>query len=359
MLNPKNRELSRMEASRKEQASLMSRNANLKVIKTKQALKHTPTFDDDEAVAERIKFSVETMEARLGVGNDLSYPEIAEVCEVSQKVVYGWAKNGKISKAKIPTLCAVLGVSVEYLLTGNEPEKGTFAQSGSNLTREVGGVGGLQEETIVPVPIREPVELIARLKDDNAGTLTETTEQWLTDSTEARSLAMSCLAPDHIRTPTWTLQIITRKFEPYLPMGSFAMMTHKILPMEDDFAVYLYRKNGAYQIAMGFVTYINHDFSQATFQVDTDGFLEYAFKQPIRLKTKIGRPSDTDVILKGGESNERIGRRFLGTQVAAQRWIHQSSLLKQTNAHRRWDNLDKMLEEEWDDTGQLADQNDL
>ena len=358
MLNPKNRELNKMEASRKQQASEMARNANLKVIKTKQALKDVPSFDDDEAVAERIKISVETMEERLGVGNDLSYPEIAEVCEVSQKVVYGWAKNGKISKAKIPTLCAVLGVSVEYLLTGREPERGNFQQTeGNRLSREVSGLGGLMSETIVPVPIREPMQLIHNLSD-RGGPLNEEMSAWLSDTTNTRSLPIGVLDPDHVRVPTWCMQIVSSMFAPTTSIGTFTMMTHKILPMEDDFACYLYKRDGVYQVAMGFVSYINHDFSQPTFAVD-GGFPVYVFKCPIRIKTGIGAPKPTDVILKGAKSDSALGRRFLGTQVAAHRWIHYESIAAQTNLAKRLENFDKQLEETWDSEGVIADQNEL
>lgn len=358
MLHPKNRELHKMEASRKQQASLMARNANLKVVRTKQALKDTPTFDDDEAVAERIKVSVETMEARLGEGNDLSYPEIAEVCEVSQKVVYGWAKNGKISKAKIPTLCAVLGVSVEFLLTGREPGKGNFQPTdGNRLSREVEGVGGVLSETIVPVPIREPMDLIRKLSD-HGGPLHEEMSAWLSDTTDTRSLPIGVLDPDHVRVPTWCMQIVTSMFAPWMSMSTFTFMSHKILPMEDDFACYLYKRDGVYQIAMGYVSYEGHDFSQPTFAVD-GGFPEYVFKFPVRLKTAMGTPKSTDVILKGAKNDSALGRRFLGTQVAAHRWLHMDSIRAQTSLSKRLQDFDSLLEETWDTEGVIADQNEL
>ncbi len=365
MLNPRNKELHTMEESRKQQASLMSRNANLKVIKTKQALKHSPTFDDDEAVAERIKVSVETMEARLGVGNDLSYPEIAEVCEVSQKVVYGWAKNGKISKAKIPTLCAVLGVSVEYLLTGTEADKGGFTQSdGNRMSREVTSITGRVQEHVVPVPIREPVQLIHRMQD-REGPINQAMKDWLTDATDSRSLSISCLEPDHIRVPTWALQVVTSNFQPDLTFNTFALMSHNILPMEDDFAVYLYKAGGVFQIAMGYVTYVNHDFSQPTFPVgrimddgDSETFADYAYRTDIRLKRNTRKASATDVFLKGGHENH-LGRRFLGTMVAAHRWVHFESQRVQTRIDERHRIWDQILEEGWDDQGVIADQSEL
>lgn len=366
MLNPKNRELHKMEATRKQQASLMSRNANLKVIKTKKALKDVPSFDDDEAVAERIKVSVETMEERLGVGNDLSYPEIAEVCEVSQKVVYGWAKNGKISKAKIPTLCAVLGVSVEYLLTGNEADKGGFTQTdGNRLSREVTSIGGRIQEHVVPVPIREPVELIHKMQDGEGQPLNDLMREWLTDATDSRSLAVSCLDPDHIRVPTWALQVVTSSFQPDLTVNTFALMSHNILPMEDDFACYLYKSDGVFQIAMGYVTYVNHDFSQPTFPVgrimedgNAETFADYAYRTEIRLKRNMRKPASTDVVLKGGHGNQ-LGRRFLGTMVAAQRWCHSESQRVQTGLQTRSRIWDQILKEEWDSQGVIEDQTNL
>ena len=343
----------------------MVKNANVKVLKTKKALKHTPTFDDDEAVAERIKVSVETMEERLGVGNDLSYPEIAEVCEVSQKVVYGWAKNGKISKAKIPTLCAVLGVSVEYLLTGTEADKGGFTQSdGNRMSREVTSITGRIEEYVLPVPIREPVQLIHRMQDTE-GPVNEAMKAWLTDASDSRSLAVSCLDPDHIRVPTWALQVVTSNYQPDLTVNTLAMMTHKILPMEDDFAVYLYKSDGVFQIAVGFVSYVNHDFSQPTFPVgrimddgETETFADYAYRTPLRLKRNMRKPASTDVLLKGGHGNH-LGRRFLGTMVAAQRWVHQESQRVQTRLDERYRIWDQILKEEWDDQGVIEDQNEL
>ncbi len=95
------------------------------------------TYKTDSAakLAERLeeikKFGVQLEVNDLEVGarikkasedSGISFTDLARGCGVTDKVVWQWAATGKISKANLPTLARLCGVTVSKLLTGQDQD---------------------------------------------------------------------------------------------------------------------------------------------------------------------------------------------------------------------------------------------
>ena len=354
MLHPTATELAKLETVRKARVRQM-KETNVRVLQAKERIKEVPVYDDDDAVAERIKTSIETMESRLG--HQLSPTEVADVVGVSEKVVYSWMSRGKVSKQNLPTLAAVLGVTVEYLLTGAEPEKGSFEYIDQDrFQRTAGGIGGEMAETIIPIPIRELDDLLQELSPSLP--LTSQHLDWLTSTRGKRTMAINVLDADHPYVPTWCFQNCATTFLPTLAEGAFLLMTHRVIPKDNDFCCYLYKRNGRFQIVSGYASWRDTQMHHASLGAD---YTRTLMTQDLRLMRQPHSPSESDIILKGTDDPDRISRRLLGTLVMVQEWIHWTSLHGQTRLLDRKKRFEDKLELDWGVTeGVLfSDQADL
>ena len=340
MLNPDASELARLETTREDRVKEMTA-TNVRVLQAKERIKKVPVYDDDDAVAKRIKTSIETMESRLG--HQLSPTEVAEVVGVSEKVVYSWMSRGKVSKQNLPTLAAVLGVTVEYLLTGAEPDKGSFDRIDQDRFQRMSvGIGGEMSATIIPVPIRELDDLLRDLSPSLP--LTPKHLDWLTSTRGTRTMAINVLQADHPYVPTWCFQNCETTFLPTLRQGSFLLMTHRIIPKDNDFCTYLYKRNGRFQIASGYVQWRATQMHHASVAGDLTRTL---MTQDLRLMRQPYAPTESDIILTGTSHPNKISRRLLGTLVMVQEWIHWTSLHGQTRLLDRKRRFEEKLQLDW------------
>ena len=322
----------------------------LSLRKAKASLKEAATFDSDESVALRIKLAIEQMEKNTGYS--LSYGEISEILGVTSRVCYGWAKTGKIAKNHIPTFCNLVGVSIEWLLTGNEPEKGSFAQDERRLYRDMAGVGGeVLTEYMIPIPIREPEEIIQMIEAQNDLSQLPKVMEWVTDSRISRTMALNCLAPDDLRTPTWTYQMTSTGYSNSgILIGDFVLMSHRVMPLSGDFAVVAYKKRGRVLLAAGFVSWPGID-SHMNFT--GEGWLDLINFEPMKLSASSTGDSEDSIIVPGAQDNDSWSRITLGVMVGQTRWSHQSSLSKQTKLDERLQARTENSSLDWTDTNDI------
>ena len=72
-------------------------------------MKRYPNSD----LADRIRSALEE--------SGTSQADLARACRVTDQAVYDWVKTGRVAKQHLPTISALTGKSLEYLLIGLKP----------------------------------------------------------------------------------------------------------------------------------------------------------------------------------------------------------------------------------------------
>lgn len=70
-------------------------------------------IDNQKAITDRIR--------QLRDEKGLRNSDLAEACDVSLQAVGQWLKTARIHRKHFPRLASLFGVSIQYLLTGDEP----------------------------------------------------------------------------------------------------------------------------------------------------------------------------------------------------------------------------------------------
>ncbi len=312
----------------------------LHVVDAKKKLKSDQIEVDDKKVARRIKDAVESMEER-GLP-PLSYPEIAGLCDVSEKNVWNWAREGKISKAKLPTLAAILGITVEYLLTGVDSMYDMALDKSA-------GVFSLRaaHETLRILPVLEAEDFISGLGSEDA--LSDRLSEW-TDDVESRPMAsISIIDETDPGVPTFAMQMTSDIFEG-IPIGTIMFFSNKIVPRNGDYSIWLTRwatTKGPKLVVVG--GYTAYDAIPDTFPVGIPT-RELTPLATVHLQAEPFVKRLDDIALApatiGADGFEHATRRLLGTLVATQNWTDSSRVRRQT---RIGDRTASMTEETRDD----------
>ena len=319
----------------------------LHVVDAKKKLKSDQIEVDDKKVAGRIKDAVESMEER-GLP-PLSYPEIAGLCDVSEKNVWNWAREGKISKAKLPTLAAILGVTVEYLLTGVDSMHDMAFDKGV-------GMFSLRapHETLRILPVLEAEDFISGLASQDV--LSDRLRQWTEDIESRPMTSISIIDETDPGIPTFAMQMTSDIFEG-IPKGSIMFFSNKIVPRNGDYSIWLTRwatTKGPKIVVVG--GYTAYDAIPDTFPVGIPT-RELTPLATVHLQADPFKKRLDDIALApatiGADGVEHATRRLLGTLVATQRWISPTRTQRQT---RLTDRMASMTEEARDDlTGTVYD----
>lgn len=312
----------------------------LHVIDAKKKLKLDQIEVDDKKVARRIKDAVESMEER-GLP-PLSYPEIAGLCDVSEKNVWNWAREGKISKAKLPTLAAILGITVEYLLTGVDSMYDMALDKSA-------GVFSLRaaHETLRILPVLEAEDFISGLGSEDA--LSDRLSEW-TDDVESRPMvSISIIDEADPGVPTFAMQMTSDIFEG-IPIGTIMFFSNKIVPRNGDYSIWLTRwatTKGPKLVVVG--GYTAYDAIPDTFPVGIPT-RELTPLATVHLQAEPFVKRLDDIALApatiGADGFEHATRRLLGTLVATQNWTDRYRVRRQT---RIGDRTASMTEETRDD----------
>lgn len=284
---------------------------------------------DDAEVAKRIKYAVESMEER-GLP-PLSYPEIAKLCEVSEKNVWNWAREGKISKAKLPTLAAILGVTVEYLLTGVNPvlDLQLQAKAGTYELRN-------RTDTLRIVPVLEPRDFVTGLASSDV--LGEKLQAW---SKEPQTFPMASVAivdETDLGVPSFAMQMTTEIFED-VPKGAILFFSHRLVPRSGDFSIWLTRTptvHGSKLVVVG--GYTAYEAIPDSFPVDVPmGDLTPFSKVHLQCDPFCSRSDDITLEASTMDANGTLHstRRLLGTLVATFNWRQNSRMHAQTYLEER------------------------
>jgi len=319
----------------------------LHVVDAKNKLKSDQIEVDDKKVARRIKDAVESMEKR-GLP-PLSYPEIAGLCDVSEKNVWNWAREGKISKAKLPTLAAILGVTVEYLLTGVDSMYDMALDKSA-------GVFSLRapHETLRILPVLEAEDFISGLGSEDV--LSDRLSEW-TDDVESRPMAsISIIDETDPGVPTFAMQMTSDIFEG-IPKGTIMFFSNKIVPRNGDYSIWLTRwatTKGSKLVVVG--GYTAYDAIPDTFPVGIPT-RELTPLATVHLQVDPFAQRLDDIVLAPAtieaDGFEHATRRLLGTLVATQNWTDRYRVRRQT---RIGDRTASMTEETRDDlTGIVYD----
>jgi transcriptional regulator with XRE-family HTH domain len=312
----------------------------LHVVDAKKKLKLDQIEVDDKKVARRIKDAVESMEER-GLP-PLSYPEIAGLCDVSEKNVWNWAREGKISKAKLPTLAAILGITVEYLLTGVDSMYDMALDKSA-------GVFSLRaaHETLRILPVLEAEDFISGLGSEDA--LSDRLSEW-TDDVESRPMvSISIIDEADPGVPTFAMQMTSDIFEG-IPIGTIMFFSNKIVPRNGDYSIWLTRwatTKGPKLVVVG--GYTAYDAIPDTFPVGIPT-RELTPLATVHLQAEPFVKRLDDIALApatiGADGFEHTTRRLLGTLVATQNWTDRYRVRRQT---RIGDRSASMTEETRDD----------
>ena len=317
----------------------------LHVVDAKKKLKSDQIEVDDKKVARRIKDAVESMEER-GLP-PLSYPEIAGLCDVSEKNVWNWAREGKISKAKLPTLAAILGITVEYLLTGVDSMYDMALDKSA-------GVFSLRaaHETMRILPVLEAEDFISGLGSEDA--LSDRLSEW-TDDVESRPMAsISIIDEADPGVPTFAMQMTSDIFEG-IPIGTIMFFSNKIVPRNGDYSIWLTRwatTKGPKLVVVG--GYTAYDGIPDTFPVGIPT-RELTPLATVHLQAEPFVKRLDDIALApatiGADGFEHATRRLLGTLVATQNWTDRYRVRRQT---RIGDRMASRAEEARDDLSEIV-----
>ncbi len=312
----------------------------LHIVDAKKKTKAEQIEVDDRKVAFRIKQAVESMEDR-GLP-PLSYPEIAGLCEVSEKNVWNWAREGKISKAKLPTLAAILGVTVEYLLTGVDSMYDMALDKGPDGFSLRAAHGSLRI-----LPVLEAEDFISGLASQDA--LSDRLRQWTEDIESRPMTSISIIDETDPGIPTFAMQMTSDIFEG-IQKGSIMFFSNKIVPRNGDYSIWLTRwatTKGPKIVVVG--GYTAYDAIPDTFPVGIPTReltpLATVYLQADPFKNRLD-----DIVLApatiGADGLEHATRRLLGTLVATQRWMSPARTQRQTGLA---DRVASMTEETRDD----------
>ena len=295
---------------------------------------------DDAEVAQRIKDAVESMEER-GLP-PLSYPEIAKLCEVSEKNVWNWAREGKISKAKLPTLAAILGVTVEYLLTGVSPvlDLQLQAKAGTYELRN-------RTDTIRIVPVLEPRDFVTGLAASDV--LGEKLQTWAKEPQTYPMASLAIVDESDPGVPSFAMQMTTGIFED-VPKGTLLFFSHRLVPRNGEFSIWLTRKptvDGSKLVVVG--GYTAYEAIPDSFPVGVPmGDLTPLSKVHLQCVPFRSRPDDITLEPCTIDANGTVHatRRLLGTLVATFNWLQPQRMRAQTYLETR---LKKIRDTEFND----------
>jgi transcriptional regulator with XRE-family HTH domain len=317
----------------------------LHIVDAKKRTKAEQIEVDDRKVALRIKQAVETMGDR-GLP-PLSYPEIAGLCEVSEKNVWNWAREGKISKAKLPTLAAILGVTVEYLLTGVD------SMYDMALDKEPDGFSlRAAHGSLRILPVLEAEDFISGLASQDV--LSDRLRQWTEDIESRPITSISIIDETDPGIPTFAMQMTSDIFAG-IPRGSIMFFSNKIVPRNGDYSIWLTRwatTKGPKIVVVG--GYTAYDAIPDTFPVGIPT-RELTPLATVHLQADPFKKRLDDIAIApatiGADGLEHATRRLLGTLVATQRWISPTRTQRQT---RLADRMASMTEETRDDLSETV-----
>lgn len=301
-------------------------------LEATKRLKDKPVFDDDQKVAERIKVLVDTIEER-GL-EALTYPEIAQLCGVNEKNVWNWARDGKISKQKLPVLAHVLGTTVEFILTGQGDRDFEAVSTGDeSFNLETESPVGLRM-----VPIVEPIDFanVMTFKEDPTPSISALIGGWKQNK-EFAFAAIPFRDADDIAIPDFGMQM-TSVIMDGLPKGSFCFFSSKMLPRNGDFSVWATKQLiGGKKRTVVTGGYTHYDGVADTFPLDHLMFDQLTHSNVTLTRSPFVQTID-DIVLKAPrlEGDTIIAsRRFLGTLVAKQQWMHERVMRRQTRVTAR------------------------
>lgn len=301
-------------------------------LEATKRLKDKPVAVKDEEVAERIKSLVDTIEER-GL-EALTYPEIAQLCGVNEKNVWNWARDGKISKHKLPLLAEVLGTTVEYILTGQGERDFEVVDTGE-------GSFNLETESTVGlrmVPIVEPIDFanVMTFKENPIPSISALIGGWKRNK-EFAFAAIPFRDADDIAIPDFAMQMTSGVMDG-LPKGSFCFFSSKMLPHNGDFSLWVTKQLiGGEKKTVVCGGYTHYDGVADTFPLDHLMYDQLTHSKVTLTRSPFVQTID-DIVLKAPrlEGDTIIAsRRFLGTLVAKQQWMHERVMRRQTRVTAR------------------------
>jgi len=301
-------------------------------LEATKRLKDKTVVVKDEEVAERIKVLVDTIEER-GL-EALTYPEIAQLCGVNEKNVWNWARDGKISKHKLPLLAEVLGTTVEYILTGKGDSDFEVVDIGEeSFNVETESAVGLRM-----VPIVESIDFanVMTFKEDPTPSISALISGWKQDK-EFAFAAIPFRDANDIAIPDFALQM-TSSIMDGLPKGSLCFFSSKMLPHNGDFSLWATKQLiGGEKRTVVCGGYTHFDGVADTFPLDHLMFDQMTHSKVTLTRAPFVQTID-DIVLKEPRVEGDViitSRRFLGTLVAKQQWMHERVMRRQTRLTAR------------------------
>ena len=299
-------------------------------------LEVNPTDVVDSDVAERIRVVME----EAGV----TAPEVARTMGVGEKVVYGWARSGQISKHNLPAFCEICNCTEGWLLTGRgsrvyqqQSDAGGVIEFRRSVSEEI---SPSQTLTIRDTRVADIVDIVNSLpthkfkkRPDYDAMRRELLETMYANQTEWSSMPVPLLEPDAAGVPHFAVQILSHEHEPRINFSSLVAFTMDLLPNREDFCMMARRsrvEGGMWTIGQGYF-----HLNQRLTVHDHQEFFDWTSEQDRGMKMALYRLPDTPSVDPFVIDCYHDDWVLVGVGVYAMQWLSDSSRMTQTRLAAR------------------------
>jgi len=251
---------------------------------------------------------------------------LARLCDVGERAVSQWKRDGKVSREKLPLLANALSVSVDYILGVSKAEDTTKVDDDNLIAFEPrinkvehDGVRNVQlrRQNIVYAPVIEYEEIVDQLQRDPARIAKLLTA--FTEEQDSRAIIPYMLNADKgiDGAPQFFIQLLEQTFEPYFHKGDLLGVTTTWYPWRGALCLFAVRDTAwsqksnepHFRLVIGYYFPVNNRIDLA----DIGGHFDNNWNYKLKVSRDHESPDDVHI-------TPDIQAYFIGMVTLSMRW---------------------------------------
>lgn len=204
-----------------------------------------PTTDTGPEIGDRITDAMEQ--------KNIDNRTLARMCDVGERAVSQWKRDGKVSRDKLPLLCQALGVTSDFILGISSAEDQTIVDDDNLITfqprvNKIDNQGPevqLRRQNIVYAPVMEYPELLHAIHQA-PGHVTDLLKSF-TQNQESRAVIPYMVNADEELdgVPQFFIQLLESTYAPHFNKGDFLGVTSTWTPWRGELCLFAVKNKRA------------------------------------------------------------------------------------------------------------------